>query len=414
LALLLASCQTGPPRAPSIGEAYVGPAELKIRSDIPLESSIVAVVRHGERLEIIGHRRQIFIQVRTRSGAEGWTEARQLLGADEMSALKDLADRAAAMPVQGVATVYEDLRVHTSPSRVSPSFLTIKEKERVDVLTHVIAPRTTAVRKRLVPAAPKKKAAAKKPAKAPKYPPPPMPKPPGPPPNWLEMSVSAPPTEAPEEAQPEEPAKPVPVDDWSLVRTRSGQAGWALTARLVMAIPDEVAQYAEGAHITSYFSLGDVQDGDQKRHNWLWTTMSSGLQPYDYDSFRVFIWSLRRHRYETAYIERNVKGYQPVLLKQMPYAGAQWQGQGAPAQYPGFSLCLEKADGKRYQRDYVFLTNIVRFAGERPCEAAAVVPAAAANAPASALRLPPPRTEEGFAAKFRNRVARLKQQIFGR
>ena len=38
LALCLAGCGSGPPRAPAIGEAYVGPAVLKIRSDIPLQS----------------------------------------------------------------------------------------------------------------------------------------------------------------------------------------------------------------------------------------------------------------------------------------------------------------------------------------------------------------------------------------
>ena len=73
-----------------------------------------------------------------------------------------------------------------------------------------------------------------------------------------------------------------------------------------MAIPDDVAQYAEGHRITSYFALSDVRDGDAVKHNWLWTTIASGDHPYDFDSFRVFTWSLRRHRYETAYIQRNV------------------------------------------------------------------------------------------------------------
>ena len=48
------------------------------------------------------------------------------------------------------------------------------------------------------------------------------------------------------------------------------------------------------------------------KHNWLWTTIAKGLQPYEFDSARVFVWSQRRHRYETAYIERKLKGYYPV------------------------------------------------------------------------------------------------------
>src|SRR5437763_1261262 len=44
VAVLLAvgfGCRTGPPRAPVIAEAYVGPAILNIRSDIPLDSKPV-------------------------------------------------------------------------------------------------------------------------------------------------------------------------------------------------------------------------------------------------------------------------------------------------------------------------------------------------------------------------------------
>ena len=38
---------------------------------------------------------------------------------------------------------------------------------------------------------------------------------------------------------------------WTLVRNKQGLAGWALQGRLIAAIPDEVAQYSEGARITS-------------------------------------------------------------------------------------------------------------------------------------------------------------------
>ena len=196
---------------------------------------------------------------------------------------------------------------------------------------------------------------------------------------------------------------PVPMDDWSLVRTSRGQCGWALTRALVMAIPDAVAQYAEGHRIVSYFSLGQVLDGDVKKDTWLWTTITGGPQAYDFDSFRVFIWSLRRHRYETAYIERNLKGLAPVLLKSVEWPSqARGKGQPAPAAYPGFSLCVEKADGQRYRRDYALLTNIVRFAGESPCEAPRPVlgvPAAAVS-PSGAVAARP-QTE--------SRIERLKR-----
>ncbi|MBZ5583141.1 MAG: hypothetical protein LAQ30_13240, partial [Acidobacteriia bacterium] len=221
------------------------------------------------------------------------------------------------------------------------------------------------------------------------------------------------------EADPEpapEPA-PVPVDDWSLVRTRGGQSGWALTRALIMAIPDDVAQYAEGHRIVSYFPLGDVQDGDQTKHNWLWTTLAGGPQGYDFDSFRVFIWSLRRHRYETAYIERNLQGYSPVLLKEVELgAGPRAKGEAAIQKYPGFSICVQKADGQRYRREFAFLTNIVRFAGEHPCEAPE--PSLAAPAPlqkADGQPAPAPRpAAQPFAKRVKERLAAITRKWFGK
>ncbi len=360
---LACGCRNQPNRAPAIGEAYVGPAQLKIRSDIPLESAAVATAKHGERLEILQRRRK-FLRVRTVSGAEGWTDERQLLAASDMIELKELASRAAKMPSQGVATAYRELNVHTQPASGSPSFLRVKEGEKFDVLAQFVMPRTEAQRAPLIPPAPKKKAgdAAKKPKKEPKIPPPPMPAPPRPPPNWLDLSK----TELDEEEQAPPEAKPVPTDYWSLVRVSTGQSGWVLTRLVSMAIPDEVAQYAEGHRIVAYLPLGYVEDGDQKKAIWLWTTVR-GRQPFDFDSFRVFTWNPRRHRYETAYIDRNTRGYLPVLLNEVDYT----LGKGAPSKYPGFSLCLERQEGQRMRREYALLGNVVRFAGERPCEAAA-------------------------------------------
>lgn len=359
-ALLAAAfgCSTRPPRAPAIGEAYVGPAVLNVRSDIPLDSKPVAAVKHGDKLEIIGRRRK-FLRVRTEGGAEGWTDERLLLASSDMADLKDLSARAAKMPSQGVATTFRELNVHTQPASSSPSFLRLKEGEKFDVVAEIVAARTDTPRQPLIPKQEKKKAAPKKPKKEPRVPPPPLPRPPSLPPNWLDLSK----TDLGEDETAPEPPKPIPTDYWSLIRTSAGQAGWVLTRFVSMSIPDEVAQYAEGHRIVSYHPLGYTEDGGQKKAIWLWTTVR-GRQPFDFDSFRVFIWSTKRHRYETAYIDRSVRGYWPVLLNQVDYA----LNKGAGAKYPGFSVCVEKDDGKKYRREYALLGNVVRYAGERPCE----------------------------------------------
>ncbi|MDP2999620.1 MAG: hypothetical protein Q8N47_19175 [Bryobacterales bacterium] len=345
LLVVLAGCSSEPQRAPAIGEAFAGPATLVLRQDLHPRSPAAATVKHGERLEVLQRRRRFF-KVRTAQNVEGWTDARQLLATSEMARLRRAAERAAQLPSQGRATVYDALNMHTEPNRQSPSFEQIPAHGSVDVVAQRLAPRAPYNSPILDLGAPEPPRPRKKAQKKPddRLPPLPMPAPPGPPPNWVELSKS--PAGARQTVPPG-----VPAEDWSLVRTKDGKAGWVLTRALTMAIPDEVAQYAEGHRITSYFSLGEVRDGELAKNTWLWTTLSKTQQPYQFDSFRVFIWSLRRHRYETAHIERNLEGYSPVLVQ--------------PA-VPGFSLILRGKDGSLAKRTYAFAGQRVRLVGKEP------------------------------------------------
>ncbi len=418
LLMVGAGCGTGPRRAAPIGEAYVGPAILKIRADIPMQSATVATVRHGDRLEIL-QRRRLFLRVRTPNGAEGWTDDRQLLAAADMAALKELSRRAARMPPQGQAFSFREMTIHTQPNAHSASFITLPPNEKVEVMTHLRTERKDLPRTPLIPPAPKKaKIAHPAQARPPRYPVPPMPKPPAPPSNWLDLSKTDPDEDEPPEEAPAEP-EAKPTDDWSLVRTATGQSGWVLTRRLVMAIPDDVAQYAEGKRIVSYFPLASVMDGGEKKFAWLWTTSESGPQPYDFESFRVFIWSMRHHRYETAYIERKIHGFSPVLLLDVDYAPPSRANDApATAKYPGFSVCMEDDSGQRVRREYALLGNIVRYAGEHACEAPAPPLVALDNKPGQATTptsqaAPAPTTGETLAQRVRRRLRALTKGLFG-
>ncbi len=413
LAVLLAGCRNGPKQGPAIGEAYVGPATVQLRSDTTPKSAVVATVKHGDRLEILQQKRKVLL-VRTASGAEGWTDERQLLAQSDMAALKELSERSAKMPSQGQATTYSELRVHTQPSYLAPSFLVLKANEKFDVLAHAVLPRTDVARTPLVTPPKKSRTERKPPQKNSKLPPPPMPRPPGPPPNWIELSK---PTLPPKEAPPPEvhPETTLPTDRWSLIRTPGGESGWVYTRLITMAIPDEVAQYAEGHRIVSYFPLGEVQDGRQKKTTWLWTTAGSGNPLYDFDSFRVFVWSLRRHRYETAHVELRLKGYLPVrvLPVEIPNTG-KIKSDTPRALSPGFSVCTETQDGERRRREYALYNEKVRLIGERPCEPPAppVTVKAAARLPgadAPAAQLP----KETFLERMKKHWNALTRRLFG-
>ena len=158
-----------------------------------------------------------------------------------------------------------------------------------------------------------------------------------------------------------------------------------------MAIPDEVAQYAEGHRITSYFSLGQTRDGDSVKNNWLWTTITKGPQPYEFDSFRVFIWNPRRHRYETAYIERNVAGHFPIEVR-------------TSGVVPSFRVIVEAADGKLVRKTYSFEGYRIRVMQKEPLDAPRL------NEPAKTATVAlseKPQKERSWFARAKDRVRGL-------
>jgi len=364
-----------------------------LRRDLAPKSPISATVKHGDKLAVIEYRHRQ-VKVRTQQGADGWTDARQLLTPEQMDGLRGMAESASRFPSQGAATVFESLNLHTEPNRTSPSFGQIPENGKADVIGHKLTPRVqradVANPTPVKPPAPRKRAKAK--SSQTRISPPPRPPAPQPPSNWLALSVP--------KAQPVSPAPPrptpvvteVPMDDWSLVRTHDGKVGWVLTRPLNMAIPDEVAQYAEGHRITSYFVLGQVRDRDTVKNNWLWTTINKGGEPYEFDSFRVFVWSLKHHRYETAYIERNIVGYYPVQVSTSNSS-------------PSFSVVLEANDGRRYRKTYSFEGFRVRMVNRQlDTQMPQVDPPKSA-----AIASEPQQTvvKRSWYAKLRDRVHRL-------
>jgi hypothetical protein len=193
-------------------------------------------------------------------------------------------------------------------------------------------------------------------------------------------------------------ASPARTEDWSLVRLSSAESGWVLTRMLFMSIPDEVAQYAEGHRIMSYFSLGEVQDGGRVKQNWLWTTLTAGGQPYEFDAVRVFVWSRSRSRYETAFVERKLKGYYPVEVLQRPGAG------------PAFSIIVEEKDGSRARRTYAFQGYHVRLESKVPWNQ----PMQTSPPPASTEAAQGKKPGKSYFGRLGDSLSGFRRKVFGR
>jgi len=332
--------------------AYVAPASVNVRSQLNQKNSTVAVLHHGDRVTILDVRRR-FVKIRAQSGAEGWIDSQDLLNPGEMQAVRKQREQAKALPSEGMATAYEPLNMHLDLSRRSPAFSQIPEGASVSILArrltakNATSPKTPIVYER--PKPPPRKQHNRQSKVASRQPP--FPPPPGPPANWrtpwgtddAEGSEHDPP-ETPKGGKPKLAEKPPILEAWNLVRTNDDRIGWVLSRNLMMSIPDDVAQYAAGKHITSYFELGTVHDDKQgPKHDWLWTT-GSEVEPVDFDAWRVFVWNRRRHRYETSSRQHGLEGYFPVKV------------EPAEPSVPGrvFKMITRDDDGTLRLRSYRF------------------------------------------------------------
>jgi hypothetical protein len=118
-------------------------------------------------------------------------------------------------------------------------------------------------------------------------------------------------------------------------------------------IPLEIAQYAEGQRMVASFVLDQVTDAEKKVPQYLvlLSENKDGL-PFDYSQVRVFTRNVKRHRYETAYRERNLNGVLPVTVAQEDF--------GKEGKLPVFVLRVKDDAGNVTERKYKLNTPIVR------------------------------------------------------
>ena len=359
--LLLAGCTDS---RVILGEAYVAPFSLRLRSELSSKSTTVADLKHADHLQILDVQRRMVL-VRTDKGQQGWVDSTQLLSPEQMEELKHRRQQQAGLPSEGTATAYEALNIHIDPDRQSPPFAQISEGAPVTILGYKIVPKnTTALRGGLVisrpqPLSRKQRRELQNRTISLKLPP--KPPPPKPPINWQELSSEridggsaepAPKATLVPLPKPGSPPKPVVLEAWTLIKTKNNQIGWVLTRNLLMSIPDEVAQYAEGKRITAFFDLGTVNDEVKgPKHNWLWTTVAHAV-PYDFDSWRVFLWNYHKHRYETSFRQRDLEGYFPVHV----------EPADAGSLLRTFHLITKDDDAKLRLRTYTFDGHLVHLA----------------------------------------------------
>ncbi len=325
---------------------YVSAAETSLRDRVATMYNKLGTVHNGDRVEVLEKQRR-FLRVRTDSGQEGWIEERSLVPQEIYDGFQKLAQDNANIPVQAHGTTRAELNIHLTPSREAEHLYQLKDGEKVEILKRATAeknpPKAPAIPK---PAATNAKpGSSQKPGSTPAATQPPKATPPAAP-------AAAPKTNA--AAAKEQPPPPKPImEDWYLVRTSSGHVGWVLLRMVDLDIPLDVAQYAEGQRIVGYFVLNTVdEDGTQQpQYLVLLNEPKDGLV-WDYNQIRVFTRNRAKHRYETAYRERNLEGYLPVKVGHQDF--------GKEGDLPIFTIRKMNDDGQIVEVTYKLNGPIVK------------------------------------------------------
>jgi len=337
---------------------YVSAPETSLRDRVATLYAKTGTVHNGDRVDVLERQRR-FVRVRTDSGVEGWVEQRSLVTQDVFDGFQKLQQEGKDQNVQAHGTTRAELNMHLTPSRDGEHLYQLKENEKVEVLKRATTDKNAP--KPPKPVAPAKPQPAKPLASNKEEKPstdksalPPAAAPPSAPP----ISKNPKPEPAIDEKgkQAAEPPKPV-MEDWYLVRNSSGKVGWVLLRMIDLDVPLDIAQYAEGQRILGYFVLNTVQEtiDDQAKEMPQYLVLlnepKDGLA-WDYNQIRVFTRNRNKHRYETAYRERNLEGYFPVKT-----GHAMFDKEG---DLPTFTIRKKMYDGQMLDVTYKMNGPIVR------------------------------------------------------
>jgi hypothetical protein len=308
------------PKHESLGEAYVSDRSVMLWSSIAQVREQIGMLRYGDRVEVLG-RRNDNVKVRTASGEVGWVDAHLLMEPALWQRSAKLLEQVRPLPVQarGRTKVATNLRVQ--PGRTAPRLYQFGRGVPVEIVGRAVA-------------------------------------------DWVQVSDEKDLSTAPEETKEE---------DWSLVRgvatrppgegaargtetntTQPGDqtipiAGWAVARFIELDLPDAVREGTASANVrpVAWFELNRVSDrsGDKSQYLVAGTHGPEG-QPCDFTTLRVYTWSVKQSRYETAFIENDLCGALPIRI-----------GKG-PKNEPEFRFHV--MEGDKEERVYRLIQTLVR------------------------------------------------------
>ena len=250
--LLLVSCSPQP--EPILDQATVVAKNASVRLKNSSTSRTLRTLDTGDRVNVL-ERQDNWYRIRYGDEVEGWMEESTVVTNATKKRIQELVVASQDQSPQNTAVLHDDANLRIEPGRSSPIIRKLDRGTMVEVLDRTTTPR---------------------------------------------------------------PNSETASDAWIKVRSSPTQVGGVFGGLVDFDIPADIAQYSEGYTYAAVKTINRVQDSFAGQINWyIVGERKPGLDPHvDFSGIRVFTWNLKKHRYETAFRTKDLRGVYPLEIGQ--------------------------------------------------------------------------------------------------
>ncbi|PYS29221.1 MAG: hypothetical protein DMG11_09725 [Acidobacteria bacterium] len=246
--LLVTSCSPKP--EPILDQATVVAKNASLRQRSSSTSRTLRTLGPGDRVEVL-ERQNNWYRVRYGPDVQGWMEESTVVTNATRERIRTLVSASRDQLAQNTGVLREEANFRIEPGRTSSIIRRLDSGTKVEVLDRVTTPR---------------------------------------------------------------PGSDSSSDVWLKVRPSPKEVGWVIGNLVEFDIPADVAPYSESYTYSAVKTLNQVQDPLAGPVNWYVVgERRPGLDPHlDFEGIRVFTWNQKKHRYETAFRLKGLRGIYPL------------------------------------------------------------------------------------------------------
>jgi uncharacterized protein YgiM (DUF1202 family) len=251
-ALLVTGCAPKP--EPAMDEATVVAKYASLRMKNSSTSRTVRVLDPGDKVDVLEHQDNWY-RVRFGPDIQGWMEESTIITNETKNRITELVAASQNLEPQNTAVLKQEANLRLEPGRSTAVIRKLDGGTRVEVLERKTKPR---------------------------------------------------------------PGSDTSQDMWIKVRPGPTEVGWVLASSLDFDIPTEIAQYSEDYIYAAVKTINRVHDPIAGEINWyvIGEKKPNSEPNIDFSGIRVFTWNVKKHRYETAFRTKGMRGVYPLEISQ--------------------------------------------------------------------------------------------------